>query len=64
LRLSTERPEAVETGFAKVVGVEKDTILKAIDETMTGEPLPKESPYGDGHSGERITDIVLRGIYP
>ncbi len=64
LRLSTERPEAVETGFAKVVGVEKDTILKAIDEKMTGEPLPKESPYGDGHSGERITDIVLRGIYP
>lgn len=62
LRLSTERPEAVEAGFARVVGVEKDKILEAIVAMMDGEPLPEKSPYGDGRSGERIVDIVLREI--
>jgi len=57
-RLSTERPEAVESGFAKVVGVKKDGILNAIHEAIEGGPLPDRSPFGDGHSGERIADIV------
>jgi len=58
LRLSTERPEAVEAGFAKVVGVKKDGILDAIDEAVEDGPLPNRSPFGDSHSGERIVDIV------
>ena len=64
LRLSTERPEAVQAGFAKVIGVEKDEILEAIDMMMDEEPLPEKSPYGDGHSGERIVDIVSKETYP
>jgi len=63
LRLSTERLEAIEAGFAKVVGVRKENILKAIDEALNGEPLPDKSPYGDGHAGEKIVDIILREIY-
>ncbi len=59
IRRSTERPEAVEAGFAKVVGTERRGILRAIDETMNGTiELPKASPFGDGNSGRRISEIV------
>ena len=58
-RLSTERPEAVEAGFARVTGVEKHTILSAIKETLTEKvTLPAESPYGDGKAAEQITAIL------
>lgn len=62
LRTSTERPEAVESGFATVVGVEADDVLAAIRQELR-EParLPTQSPYGDGRAGERIVDATLRG---
>jgi len=61
LRLSTERPEAVEAGFAKVVGVEKERILKAITNVLDKPPkLPHRSPFGDGRAAERIVRIVER----
>jgi len=63
LRLSTERPEAVEAGFAKVVGIEKDNILVAITETLKKKvALPDKSPFGDGDAGERIAQIVEREL--
>ncbi len=59
IRLSTERPEAVEAGFARVVGVEKRNILTAIENTMQNpNEMPQESPYGDGRAAERIVKIV------
>lgn len=65
LRISTERPEAVEAGFAKVVGVEKEGILKALDEALRREvPLPEKSPFGDGASGERIANLIIEEIIP
>jgi UDP-N-acetylglucosamine 2-epimerase (non-hydrolysing) len=58
-RLSTERPEAVETGFAKVIGTEKTTILQAIDQTLMTYPrLPQRSPYGEGDAAEKIVNII------
>ncbi len=61
LRLSTERPEAVEAGFAKVVGVETARILKALRNTLDRPPrLPDKSPFGDGRAAERIVKIVER----
>jgi UDP-N-acetylglucosamine 2-epimerase (non-hydrolysing) len=58
-RLSTERPEAVETGFAKIVGTEKTTILEAITQTINTSPkLPRFSPYGDGEAAEKIVGII------
>ena len=60
IRLSTERPEAVEAGFAKVVGVEKDALVKAMENALNERSvLPKVSPYGDGTAGKRIVNIVL-----
>ena len=59
LRLSTERPEAVEAGFANVVGTEKDSIIVAINEILDEKvKLPVESPFGDGNAGEKIARIV------
>jgi len=58
-RLSTERPEAVETGFAKVVGTEKANILKAIKHVLTQrKETPKNSPYGDGDAARKIVGIL------
>lgn len=59
LRLSTERPEAVESGFAKVVGTEKQGILKAVEEALENpKELPINSPYGDGDAAEKIVRII------
>ena len=63
IRLSTERPEAVEAGFAQVVGTEKREILRAIDNTIRyPKPLPRKSPYGEGDAAEKITGIVKRQL--
>jgi UDP-N-acetylglucosamine 2-epimerase (non-hydrolysing) len=59
IRLSTERPEAVEAGFAKVVGVEKKSILVAMEQTLKEKgKLPQTSPYGDGTAAKRIVEIL------
>jgi UDP-N-acetylglucosamine 2-epimerase (non-hydrolysing) len=62
-RLSTERPEAVETGFARVAGTDEMQILKAIRETLNNSTrLPKKSPYGNGNAAQEIVNIIRREI--
>jgi len=58
LRISTERPEAVKAGFAKVAGIKKNEILKIARKSLYKMELPKKSPFGDGKTGERIAQIV------
>lgn len=61
IRLSTERQEAVEAGFAKVVGTEKTNILNAIKATLASKKeLPKDSPFGDGHAAEKTVEIMQK----
>jgi UDP-N-acetylglucosamine 2-epimerase (non-hydrolysing) len=61
IRLSTERPEAVEAGFARVVGVERKNILAGMKETFENKgTLPTKSPYGDGTAAEKIAEILAR----
>jgi UDP-N-acetylglucosamine 2-epimerase (non-hydrolysing) len=63
VRLSTERPEAVEAGFAEVVGVDKDKIVKAMEKTLDqSRKLPDKSPYGDGTAAENITQIIRKEL--
>jgi len=57
-RESTERPEAVEAGFATVVGTKKKRIVKGIELMIGKRRLPSKSPYGDGKSAHRILRIV------
>jgi len=63
IRLSTERPEAVEAGFVKVVGVEKAGILAAIEQVLERKSrLPVVSPYGDGTAAQEIVKVVMEEI--
>jgi UDP-N-acetylglucosamine 2-epimerase (non-hydrolysing) len=59
VRSSTERPEAVEAGFAKVVGVNKESIQDAIKVLLDDPPpLPNLSPFGDGKASQRIVNTT------
>ncbi len=64
LRTETERPEAVEAGTVKVVGVDEDIIYteakKLLDEKAAYDAMAKAvNPYGDGHASERIVEAIL-----
>ncbi|MEG0371878.1 MAG: UDP-N-acetylglucosamine 2-epimerase (non-hydrolyzing) [Clostridium sp.] len=64
LRDVTERPEAVEVGTVKIVGTNKDNIVKAtldlIDNKDSYEAMANAvNPYGDGLASKRITDSIL-----
>ncbi|GAB4368576.1 MAG: UDP-N-acetylglucosamine 2-epimerase (non-hydrolyzing) [Elainellaceae cyanobacterium] len=63
LRETTERPEAVTAGTAKLVGTNPDTLLKeAIDLMSNPEAYSTMAnainPFGDGHASERIAQAV------
>jgi UDP-N-acetylglucosamine 2-epimerase (non-hydrolysing) len=65
IRLSTERPEAVEAGFAKVVGTEKHQILTAIKTTLDSKKqLPEKSPFGDGNAAEKTIKTIKKELIP
>lgn len=64
LRDVTERPEAVEVGTVKLVGTDKEIILKEVQKLL----LDKEyyfkmskaiNPYGDGKASYRIVNSIL-----
>ena len=59
LRNSTERPEAVGSGHAEVVGTDADNVLQAIDRFEQEKWKPGDCPYGDGKAAERIVDIIM-----
>ncbi len=63
LRTETERPEAVEAGTVKVVGVDEDVIfneaMELINNSSSYEKMAHAvNPYGDGHASERIVNII------
>lgn len=63
IRLSTERPEAVEAGFAEVVGTEKHRILEAMKRILQNrKKLPPTSPYGEGKTAEEIVTIIRKEL--
>ncbi len=61
LRKSTERPEAVRSGHAVVVGTSPDEFPERI---MTGmkSPAPKRGncPFGSGDAARRIVDVLVQ----
>ena len=63
-RLSTERQEAVEAGFATVVGTDSKKILEALHEAAdTNENLPYFSPFGDGKAAFRTVELLKKNLY-
>jgi len=70
LRDSTERPEAVEAGCARLVGHDFERILAAMSELNNVNSVSFQSmsrvanPFGDGKSAERILDILTASKQP
>jgi len=65
-RDTTERPEGLKVGIAKLVGADKDLICEAAFDALNGNLLsPSESqkrnPYGDGQASRRIVEVLLKG---
>jgi UDP-N-acetylglucosamine 2-epimerase (non-hydrolysing) len=65
MRETTERPEGVGAGVLKLVGTDKDIILREAtrlldDPTAYGEMAKAANPYGDGHAAERIIQALLK----
>lgn len=65
MRDTTERPEAIEAGGARLVGTDPHTICNAVKELLTDTTLfqtmsSAHSPYGDGHAAEHILKVILQ----
>jgi UDP-N-acetylglucosamine 2-epimerase (non-hydrolysing) len=58
MRDNTERPESVEVGANVLVGADPARIAEAA-RAMTAKPRDWPNPFGDGHAGERIVDLLL-----
>ncbi len=65
MRETTERPEAVEAGAARLVGTSVDSIVEGVALLLT-DPAEyaacqiEHNPYGDGKAAGRIVDLMLR----
>lgn len=62
-RQTTERPEGIETGVAKLVGANEERIVseatKLLQDKTAYEYMRRaENPYGDGHAAARICDAL------
>ncbi len=65
LRENTERPEAIESGIAKLVG--ENSLAEMLeenynDETWIDSVKSIENPFGDGKSAKRIVEILI-GVF-
>ena len=64
LRTETERPEGIEAGCAKLVGVEEEKIFKETALLLLHKELYESmargiNPYGDGKASRRIVEAIL-----
>jgi UDP-N-acetylglucosamine 2-epimerase (non-hydrolysing) len=64
LREKTERPEALEAGTVKLVGIEENKIFEETSRLLTDEAEYQRmskaiNPYGDGQARERIVEAIL-----
>ncbi len=63
LRSSTERPEAVQAGFARIVGLNPNVILAESERLIASYPsLPDKSPFGDGKAAKKIIDLIEKDL--
>jgi UDP-N-acetylglucosamine 2-epimerase (non-hydrolysing) len=67
LRENTERPEAIESGVAKLVGGEPKKLFDMLvgnyeDESWIDSVGKVANPFGDGKASERIVDILSESL--
>jgi UDP-N-acetylglucosamine 2-epimerase (non-hydrolysing) len=63
LRETTERPEAVDAGTAKLIGTDATSIVSAASKLLSdvnayNQMATAINPFGDGHAAERILNAV------
>ncbi|SDR03164.1 UDP-N-acetylglucosamine 2-epimerase (non-hydrolyzing) [Pseudovibrio sp. Tun.PSC04-5.I4] len=60
LRKTTERPEALTSGAAKLVGTCEQTILDEANYILktAGTKVDRKNPFGDGHAAQRIAECL------
>lgn len=64
MRKTTERPEGIKAGTAKLIGVDREKIfsetMKLLRDKNLYQKMAKASnPYGDGKAAQRIVNIIL-----
>lgn len=67
MRETTERPEGVQAGNARLVGVKKENIVNALVDLLEHPNKRKamakaNNPYGDGHAAEKIINIIEKEL--
>lgn len=67
MRESTERPEAVHAGVARLVGNQTHTIVQAVNTLLTDHSAYQSmarggSPYGDGYAAQRIVEYLEQSL--
>jgi UDP-N-acetylglucosamine 2-epimerase (non-hydrolysing) len=67
LREVTERPEGIAAGIVELVGTSRERILARGAELLDDPEVHRRmararNPYGDGHAGERIADILIHRL--
>jgi UDP-N-acetylglucosamine 2-epimerase (non-hydrolysing) len=65
MRKTTERPEGVEAGCAKLVGTDVKKIVDETSQLLTDKVVydsmaHSKNPYGDGHAAARIVKACVR----
>ena len=64
LREETERPEGIDAGIAKLVGVQREAIIAGVIAFLRHPPaFPALNPYGDGRAAGRIVSAILGEPY-
>jgi UDP-N-acetylglucosamine 2-epimerase len=66
-RTTTERPEALQQGVARLVGTNPEQIVPAAEEILNPIPgrtatAPIDNPFGDGKAAQRILQILADSL--
>ena len=63
VRKTTDRPEAISSGYSELVGTSYTKILHSINKTAKNPKISiKKSPYGDGNASKKIIDYLRKNL--
>ena len=60
LRTSTERTEAIDSGYAELIGIKSSIIAKSIRKNFDAPFNLSKNPYGIGHTSQKIVNIMKK----
>jgi UDP-N-acetylglucosamine 2-epimerase (non-hydrolysing) len=64
-RCNTERPEAIATGFVRLIAVDEHGIVNAAEAALSAErrtpiPIDADAPFGAGDAAQRIVSVLRK----